>query len=101
MEQDLTDELPGDVPPAPPVPPAAKPLANRQAFHLAPEIDPAPRRSGGVIVWMLAMIIVLLVASVLVPRMVEEIQYSLARGQQRADHELAGELLQTASLGDV
>ncbi len=60
-----------------------------------------PRRSGGVIVWMLAMIIVLLVASMIVPRMAEEIQYSLVRGRQRADHELSGALLQSASLNEV
>lgn len=50
---------------------------------------------------MLAMVIVLLIASVLVPRMVEEVQYAIARGQQRAEHERAGELLQNASLNEI
>jgi serine protease Do len=74
----------------------------RPPFKHDHEAEPSLRRaSSGVLVWMTAMIIVLLIASVLVPRMVEEVQYSLSRGRQRADYELAGQLLQTASLSDV
>jgi S1-C subfamily serine protease len=47
------------------------------------------------------MVIVLLLASILVPRMCEEIQYSLTRGKQRADHDLAAHLLQNASLNEI
>jgi serine protease Do len=68
---------------------------------IPPEPPPLPRRSGGAVVWMLAMIIVLLVASMIVPRMAEEIQYSLERGRQRANHEFSGTLLQTSSLSEI
>lgn len=100
MEQPWTDETPAAEPPPPlaeivPAPQGRPPLRMEL-------VEPIPvRRSGGVIVWMLAMVIVLLVASILVPRMVEEVQYSLTRGRQRADHEFAGQLLQSASLNEV
>ncbi len=97
MDQPWTEEAADTTPPlaaeAPPTP--------RPPLHVDVIEPPLPRRSGGVVVWMLAMVIVLLMASMLVPRMVEEVQYSLARGRQRADHELAGQLLQTASLTEV
>lgn len=96
-------DSPGPVPSGPPpevsavTPPA---FTSLEVQKLAS--DDLPHRSGGgVIAWLLAMVIVLLLASILVPRMCEEIQYSLTRGKQRADHDLAGKLLQNASLTEI
>ena len=97
MEQPWTEETADAAPP----PVVSNPPASRPPLHVEVIEPPFRRRSGGVIVWMLAMVIVLLMASMLIPRMVEEVQYSLARGRQRADHELAGQLLQTASINEV
>jgi hypothetical protein len=98
MDQQWSEDTPAIL--SAPDPAKAAPPVSRPAFtHLEPE--PAPRRSSGIVVWLLAMIIVLLVASVLVPRMVEETQYALSRGKQRADYELSGSLLQTASLNEI
>lgn len=99
MESQKADDIRGSEEPNPTSAPAEPTSAIRSGWQIEP-FDP-PRRSGGAIVWMLAMVIVLLVASILVPRMVEEVQYSLARGRQRADHEVAGQLLQTASLTEI
>ena len=81
--------------PTSPIPSRSPPLP------LAIDEPVVVRRSGGALAWMLAMVIVLLVASWVVPRMVEEIQYALQRGSQRANHELAGEMLQTAGLSGI
>lgn len=81
--------------PTSPIPSRSPPLP------LAIDEPVVVRRSGGALAWMLAMVIVLLVASWVVPRMVEEIQYALQRGSQRANHELAGEMLQTAGLSEI
>lgn len=99
MESQEADDARGTEEQNPTSAPAEPTSAIRSGGQL--ESFEPPRRSGGAIVWMLAMVIVLLVASILVPRMVEEVQYSLARGRQRADHEVAGQLLQTASLTEI
>jgi S1-C subfamily serine protease len=97
---DLNSPGPDPIPQLPEVAKANSPVFSaREAPTL--ESEGLPRQSGGVIAWLLAMVIVLLLASILVPRMCEEIQYSLTRGKQRADHDLAAHLLQNASLNEI
>lgn len=60
-----------------------------------------PSRSSGVMVWVIAMLTVLLAVGYLVPRLAEEIQYSLTRGRQRAEYEHAGLVLNETSLAGL
>ncbi len=53
------------------------------------------------LLWLLTFLGVLLSVTYLVPHMVEQIQYSATRGEQRAQHELAGALLQDEPLAQL
>jgi S1-C subfamily serine protease len=87
--------------------------ANLPVVHVSPmiveppilfipeEAAPVPVRRSGVLIWLLAMILLLAVVSYLAPRVAEEIQYSLTRGRQRAEYELAGDALSGAPLSEI
>ena len=53
------------------------------------------------LLWLLTFLGVLLALTYLVPHMVEQIQYSAARGKQRAEHELAAAELQGEPLAQI
>jgi serine protease Do len=53
------------------------------------------------LLWLLTVLAVLLGVSQFIPHMVEQTQYALIRGKQRAEYEQAGAVLQTSSLKDL
>ncbi len=73
-------------------------LPNRSPLER--EVAP-PSRASGAMLGVIAMLTVLLAAGYLVPRLAEEIQYSLTRGRQRAEYEQAGQVLGTNTLGEL
>ncbi|WP_425614902.1 S1C family serine protease [Anatilimnocola sp. NA78] len=75
----------------------------------APETEARPamrdelriRLAWAKLLWLMTFLGVLLGVTYLVPHMVEQIQYSAARGKQRAEHELAKEALKDQPLAQL
>jgi S1-C subfamily serine protease len=71
------------------------------------DVEPAMRDEVRVrlawakLLWLLTFLGVLLGVTYLVPHMIEQIQYASTRGKQRAQHELAGDILQAEPLAKL
>ncbi|MFT5527990.1 MAG: serine protease Do [Pirellulaceae bacterium] len=62
------------------------------------ETEVQRKSTSSAFAWILGFLLVLLALQFLIPRLVEQIQYSLTRGKQRAEYELAGEQLNNSPL---
>ncbi|GAG50001.1 unnamed protein product, partial [marine sediment metagenome] len=81
--------------------PSPEPVAEADR-RLAQRQDRDGRRSSlGGLVWLMSILAAMLVLRYVAPGMVEEIQYAMTRGQQRAKYDVAGQHLRSTNLNDL
>ncbi|HTN74976.1 MAG TPA: trypsin-like peptidase domain-containing protein, partial [Pirellulaceae bacterium] len=103
MEQPWTEQHYSDATPEGVVSSPSLPIESPPYFSQLPAESPPrlPGRAANALTWLIAMLAVLLAVGFFAPRLAEEIQYSLVRGRQRAEHEHAGTVLDGNSLAEL